>query len=408
MYQSLTSEYTRRDGDEAIYAIALKMVDESGLSGLTAREISKRAGLSPSGFLYRYGSREAFLAEFASWLIKEDQKRWKAYASELSDAPTPDSLKSLAHAVVTDRIDAHREMLLSMWEFQLLASRSADFSPFLAAWRKHDVDFWSDMLPRFGLPSSLAAGWAGSLLGCMRIGLMSDKPLSGRIWMDDILTRLTERLFNTTPSRPGDSLARQDAETNLATPNAVQEKDGTTRSRIISAASNIIMEDGCAALSHRAIAKKTGISLSSTTHHFQTLNDILSAAFETIYAAAREQAQQLPRQNRTYTRTEFSRDILPNLAGPQQIGRTGAMAMDDIMLRAARDSANKSLAAGLIALSGSTTLGLLAGISDSEKTYDRLDSHIVRLCLNGVMCGADVSEGGNFTPQVAEFLSAYL
>ena len=407
MYQADTLSQAS-EKEEIIFMIALDMIEECGLNGVTTREVAKRAGISPSGLLYRFGTREAFLAGFASWLIEKDKLCWNSYREQLNACAAPEALPSLSLAIVTDRVQNHRNTVLAMWEFQQLASRSADFQPFLSIWRQSDADFWKEFLPKCGLATDMAEGWAGALLGCTRVGVMAAPDVTSQVWMDDIVTRLSERLQNRPPSRPGDSHARQQAESNLTTTYALPNVEDTTQSRIVKAASDIIMEDGCAALSHRAIAKRAGVSLSSTTHHFQSLNDILLAAFETIYASAREQAEKLPRENRTYTREAFTHDILPDLAGPQQIGRTGALAADDIMLCARRDSATQTLATALIALSGATTTRLLAGITNSDKTYDRLDAHIVRLCLSGAMCGAEPPEGLRSTPLVTDFLDALL
>lgn len=55
-----------------------------------------------------------------------------------------------------------------------------------------------------------------------------------------------------------------------------------TREAIIDAAIELLRRDGAAALSHRAIAARAGTSLAATTYHFDSLDDLLVAAYEQL------------------------------------------------------------------------------------------------------------------------------
>jgi DNA-binding transcriptional regulator YbjK len=55
-----------------------------------------------------------------------------------------------------------------------------------------------------------------------------------------------------------------------------------TRESILDAAMDLLRVDGTAALTHRAVAAKAGTSLAATTYHFDTLDDLLVAAFELL------------------------------------------------------------------------------------------------------------------------------
>jgi TetR/AcrR family transcriptional regulator, regulator of biofilm formation and stress response len=56
--------------------------------------------------------------------------------------------------------------------------------------------------------------------------------------------------------------------------------DPTRRDRIADAALAIVLEQGVAAVSHRAIAERSGVPLGSTTYHFESLDDLLVTAVE--------------------------------------------------------------------------------------------------------------------------------
>jgi DNA-binding transcriptional regulator YbjK len=55
-----------------------------------------------------------------------------------------------------------------------------------------------------------------------------------------------------------------------------------TRQTILDAAIDLLRLEGAAALTHRAIAARAGTSLAATTYHFDTLDDLLVAAFEQL------------------------------------------------------------------------------------------------------------------------------
>lgn len=55
-----------------------------------------------------------------------------------------------------------------------------------------------------------------------------------------------------------------------------------TREAILDAAIELLRRDGAASLSHRSIAARAGTSLAATTYHFDSLDDLLVAAFEQL------------------------------------------------------------------------------------------------------------------------------
>jgi TetR/AcrR family transcriptional regulator, regulator of biofilm formation and stress response len=56
--------------------------------------------------------------------------------------------------------------------------------------------------------------------------------------------------------------------------------DPTRRDRIADAALAIAMDQGVGAVSHRAVAERSGVPLGSTTYHFASLDDLLVTAVD--------------------------------------------------------------------------------------------------------------------------------
>lgn len=66
--------------------------------------------------------------------------------------------------------------------------------------------------------------------------------------------------------------------------------DPTRRDRIADAALAIALEQGVGAVSHRAVADRSGVPLGSTTYHFSSLDDLLVTA---VRRATRQYAEDL-------------------------------------------------------------------------------------------------------------------
>ena len=58
------------------------------------------------------------------------------------------------------------------------------------------------------------------------------------------------------------------------------EQREETRARMLQAALDIMIEDGIRAVRNRAVAKRAGVSLGSTTYHFSSIEDLIISAFE--------------------------------------------------------------------------------------------------------------------------------
>ncbi len=81
------------------------------------------------------------------------------------------------------------------------------------------------------------------------------------------------------------------------------ERRTSTRGRhrrglLITAAAELVMEQGFAAVGHRSVAERAGVPLSATTYYFASLEDLLREAVEALAAdwsaAARETLDRLP------------------------------------------------------------------------------------------------------------------
>ncbi len=95
---------------------------------------------------------------------------------------------------------------------------------------------------------------------------------------------------------------------------AVTPKGERRRYALVSAAADLLCEGGFDAVRHRAVARRAGLPLASTTYYFSSLEDLIAKAVE--HAGARE-AEQLRNTVATLSRrrrgTESTADILVDL-----------------------------------------------------------------------------------------------
>ena len=57
-----------------------------------------------------------------------------------------------------------------------------------------------------------------------------------------------------------------------------RERGAASRHRILTAASIVIVDDGVAGLTHRAVAERAGVPLARVSYHFPTVEDLMIAA----------------------------------------------------------------------------------------------------------------------------------
>lgn len=393
MYQASSDPDLKALDDDHLFVTAAELNASDGLSSVTIREVAKRAAISPSGLLYKYKNRETFLENLFRWAIRQDEQNWAQKTQTFSNLTVTEAdLAPLSKAVVINNAQQNRVLITLLWDLQLHAERHVALKPLVREWRQLDIKFWTGLFAATGRPLPLATGWASAMLIFQRLLILSPNTETGLCWANDAIQRLYDRLSDRPATRPGDSIWRKASEHILDPADTPEENLAPTAQRILSSASELIMSNGSAALSHRAIARDSGVSLSSLTHHFASLDDILIGAFSRIYENARQRAESVHKNRPSYSRQEFIQKIVPNLSGPQKQEQTASIAMDDIILTASRRKESQPLAIALFAMTGSTLFKLLSAISDSERQFDRLDGQVLRLTISGLMCGHDGNE----------------
>src|SRR3982074_3460881 len=95
---------------------------------------------------------------------------------------------------------------------------------------------------------------------------------------------------------------------------AVTPKGERRRYALVSAAAELLCEGGFDAVRHRAVARRAGLPLASTTYYFSSLDDLIAKAVEHVGTREAEQLQAraaaLSRRRRGVESTAATRGIL--------------------------------------------------------------------------------------------------
>ena len=384
-----------KDTAEDALDLALDLIVQSGLKGLSLRSLAQKAGISASLLNYRYGSRDALARQALTKACARSADAWTGRtATFLAEDITPADLPAIFDAIVLETVvSGHREAMAA-WICQAKAVRYGLYQDIASQWHADCTAFWKAILARAGLADELAPGVCAVLIGACRIGLITRPTPAASAWLHDVVQRISDRLLRRPAQRPGDSLWRAQIERNLLADQPAAPPDSTsTPDRIIDAAAALISESGPDALTHRAIAERAGVSLSSTTHHFRSLEEILLNTFRAIYDRLCQETIEATRPAGKMSIAKLLDSLSMRIDADTSDRERRVMAMDEIILAAARRPETQPIAAGLFATMGTTSTSLIASLEGKRVETDRLDGQIVRFLLTGLQEQMAVSGG---------------
>lgn len=166
-----------------------------------------------------------------------------------------------------------------------------------------------------------------------------------------------------------------------------QERGRRRRTAIVGAAAELALEAGLAAVSHRAVARRAGVPLGSTTYYFATLDELLGEAtrvvIEQVVAQGRKAAVTVgPVDDPATAAAAITTALLPDS------DRARVLAYYELLLGTARYEA----VAAVVRSVRPTIDALIADLLDRLGWSDRVDSALVLAVVDGAVVSA-LSEG---------------
>ena len=357
-----------------------RLLTAGGSARVSARSIAKSLGVRPSAVNYWFGGRDQLIEVAIQRAAERNRLVVEMIATEFESVPAAlDRAAAIMIASIGRMAVVGAEGVCLRWRTGVEA-QSFDVANSMAARSWDHIDnFWRGLLGRHGLDASLAEALSTVFEWLARGRLFVETQGLYDALICDVCLRIEARIRCTAPDRAGDSPFRV-ALAGLA-PDAAEPPMNDTQEKIVSAAVRILIDKGPEALTHRLIAKSAGVSLSSTTYHYDSLAEIAGAAYRRLYRDSRFQARDLvdaPKGLRIEQIVGSKND------GQARQPRREFIAMQKLLLGALDQPELRRFSAAAFARMGDGSLRILSALADSRSGLDRLDGFIWRLMATGL------------------------
>lgn len=264
------------------------LLAKNGIRSTTLRKLANELGVTASAISYHFGGKEHLLAAVFRDALKRRQ-RW------LDDSLTmvrdfvggPDTLAALLHTHVVGQ-DEEQRIDFKIGAALADASRTdGALAEAATQWRSAGTAYWRALLADHVDDPAIAGLACRAFIDAERRYTAGEPNSVQPILSHARCRRLAHRLLGFTEdnSRDTDPLATARARFSQVdwtprAPNAEPpEPRHGPREAILRAAIDVIAEEGATAATHRRIAERAQVSLSSTTYHFASLSQIVHEAF---------------------------------------------------------------------------------------------------------------------------------
>lgn len=336
MYQPDHVQTQPRSSDDRILQDAVAIVSATGLATLSVRALAERNGVNPSLISYRFGSKRGLVSALSEYVDGDLKEVWSRRLNDLPAEPLDSTaLVGLTMGILVDNAVAYRDLMRAAWALRIDALRDAPQATCSSAVSAHGTAFWERVLALSGLTTDLAEGLAGTLESLGHTLLIHQPKSDLTAWCSDVVSLQFALLTEEPAFRSAESVWRARYAPN-GDGQTVETQEAPTRAKIIETAKSIIQTDGYRELTHREIAKRSGVSLSSTTHHFSSLDEIMISAYWSIYADATSAAQAIQTSEHPKSMEEYIDRVLPALNVMAQSGGLGHIVFEEILLLSAQ------------------------------------------------------------------------
>jgi AcrR family transcriptional regulator len=373
---------------ERLIQACLDLLYENGSSGVSARAVGDRVGLTGSAVNYHFGGREGLVAGAYRSAAAEAQ-RWRAAALERAPPSAPAHALAAWIAALIQDLCSRRDLLLVSREFRQLAARTPALAVPAREDQAHSDMFWRQVAARCALSSESGPALADFVAGAALTHGPGADWLIELPWLLQSCERLTARLQGLRAGLPGWDGWRAQAEFRAIAAIGPWSTPATDAAiRMLDAGIEIVGRQGVEGLTHRAVAGAADASLANVTHHFPTRAALVRAAFRQLHSRVTEAP---PGEDRDGSPDLSIKAVAEGLAefvvDPHGALRPEPIALEELMMSASRDPAIKEVAMQLRAGRGEGSRATLQSLRLSGDPPDRLDAHLLSTVLMGAIRG---------------------
>ncbi|RVT91082.1 TetR/AcrR family transcriptional regulator [Sphingomonas crocodyli] len=347
---------------------------ESDASALSARSVSRAAGVAISAIYHHFGSmdrlfyvaHERALLSAGNWCETRLRELGNGNLAGLSFAP-------LLAGLIDDWCRDQRQAAFAWRECRIAASHNPFYLPIIRGWAELWGNFWSTFCDRMGCGQH-AQPTARFFQGESFFHLLSWRRPIDRAALEETCAGWQAWLNGQlSPATPWRDFARADALQALPT----FDQGDPVMVRLSGVAADLVSARGTSALTHRALASESGMSLGSVSNKLRTRADLLRAAFEALYL------RNVKEEGLGQLTTKPAKELM-QLAADGAFGDLDQVrGSDELIMACARDSAFEAFGAQLRYLRGRSGRHLLTGLVG--KPVSNTDAAIFSSFMMGVM-----------------------
>lgn len=366
------SDFTTQD---RLVATVLDLWATQGHAAISARLLARMTGIPTSSIYHHFGSMEHLFHSAQGHALQSAQQWCADRLSDLVDWPQdggPEALAPALATVIDDWATGARTLAFAWAQCHLLALRDPAYVAALNGWRDLWAGFWREVCTRAGL-EDYSRATAHVFDGTVTLHLIRWRRTLDRAALDDLCRGWSRWLGgHLAGGDPWRSLARDIA---LAAEPPHQSRNSVVET-IAQAAAAVVEDGGVAALTHRAVAARAGVTLGVVSYNVRTASQLAELAFETIY---RNITAPVRGSNRPAPGVD---DALISLRDFMSQPRT-LIAMEELTLAVARDPALASFGPQLRYLRGKTSGLHLAAHLGPDAKLSPLDTAIYSSLVSG-------------------------
>jgi AcrR family transcriptional regulator len=267
---------------QQIIDAAIAVIAEQGLARLTHRLIAQRAGLSLAATTYHYGTKHDIVAAASQDLLSRYVATLRRFAERWRGRPGP-SFREFAWRLITNAIGRHRLETLAWCEIMLAGAREPETRRISRRWFETLLEMWSQVAKSLGAedPRNDARSAIDVVIGIVFVIL----PLG--------LTHSQVAQVIAGGADPAVAWRPAEAVIPIVAPAAPAAKLTATRARILEAAGALLMAEGPAAVTYRAVAAASGLTAAAPTYYFATIESLIHAAQARLFEQSKHRYREV-------------------------------------------------------------------------------------------------------------------
>lgn len=255
---------------------AIVAISRYGIASLTHRRVAQEAHVSLAATTYHYQTKTEIIADSSRALLAQYVDAFHRFAARTAERPEKIAFRDFAMKLVFNAAGKYGSDALAWCEIILNTARDPELRPMARSWFAALNDVWAEIAGLLEVPDIDQA--VTSAIDTVIGFLFVVAPLD-----------LDEAELRVLLSGSGGHLVdRFHAPNRIVAPDRTRKKAEETRERILSAAVEILIEEGPQALGFRRLAEKCNLTIGAPAYHFPSISALENAAQLRLFDQAKE------------------------------------------------------------------------------------------------------------------------